>query len=183
MTIVTIITDKTDNSNVCVGDALVFCCHSNSCSNRSSLRAEVLTRSLVSVGLGGDVVLDLSLLEARHLLHLVDLRHAEFGVVMEKHASLQDGQLVLGPVPQLPQVLVVQRVEGVISIRANKALHGHSHNHNQVGVLIKSSLSNLRSKCLSVPMKARRAYRNPPHHVIESHLVKSDQKQPPQRHF
>lgn len=174
MTIATTITDRTDNSNDCVCDALVFCCHSNSCSDRSSLRAEVLTRSLVSVGLGGDVVLDLSLLEARHLLHLVDLGHAEFGVVMEKHASLQDGQLVLGPVPQLPQVLVVQSVEGVISIRGNKTLHGHSHKHNQVGVLIKSSLSNMRSKCLSVP---------PPHHVIESHLVKSDQKQPPQRHF
>lgn len=102
---------------------------------------------------------------------------------MEKHAPLQDGQLVLGPVPQLPQVLVVQSVEGVISIRGNKTLHEHSHSHNQVGVLIKSSLSNMRSKCLSVPMKARCAYRNPPHHVIESHLVKSDQKQPPQRHF
>lgn len=34
---------------------------------------------------------------------------------MEKQASLQDGQLVFGPVPQLPQILVVQRVERVIS--------------------------------------------------------------------
>lgn len=34
---------------------------------------------------------------------------------MEKQAALQDGQIVLGPIPQLPQILVVQRVEGVIS--------------------------------------------------------------------
>lgn len=34
---------------------------------------------------------------------------------MEKQASLQDGQPVFGPVPQLPQILVVQRVERVIS--------------------------------------------------------------------
>lgn len=44
----------------------------------------------------------------------MDLGHAEFGVVVEKHASLQNGQFVLGPVPQLPQILVVERVKGVI---------------------------------------------------------------------
>lgn len=41
----------------------------------------------------------------------MDLGHAELGVVVEKHASLQDGQVVLGPVPQLPQILVVQRIK------------------------------------------------------------------------
>lgn len=34
---------------------------------------------------------------------------------MEKQAPLQDGELVFGPIPQLPQILVVQRVERVIS--------------------------------------------------------------------
>lgn len=34
---------------------------------------------------------------------------------MEKQTSLLDGQLVFGPVPQLPQILVVQCVEGVVS--------------------------------------------------------------------
>lgn len=83
--------------------------------HRSLLTARALTGSLVPVGLGGDVVLDLPLLQPGHLLHLVDLRHAQLGIVMEKQASLQDGQLVFGPVPQLPQILVVQRVERVVS--------------------------------------------------------------------
>lgn len=88
-------------------------------------RAEVLTRGLVSVGLGGDVVLDLPLFGPRHLLHLADLGHAEFGVVVEKHASLQDGQLVFGPVPELPQVLVVQGMERVIPVKERTRLHEH----------------------------------------------------------
>lgn len=86
-------------------------------------RAGVLTWSLVSVCLGRDVVLDLPLFGSRHLLHLVDLGHAELGVVVEKHASLQDGQVVLGPVPQLPQILVVQRIKWVIPGRENPRLH------------------------------------------------------------
>lgn len=77
--------------------------------------ATVLTRGLVPVGLGRDVVLGLSVLGARDLLHLADLGHAEFGVVEEEHASALDAQFVFGPVPQLTQVLVVQRVEGVIA--------------------------------------------------------------------
>lgn len=81
----------------------------------SLLKAGTLTRSLVPVGLGGDVVLHVARLQPSHLLHLVDLRHAQLGVVMEKQASLQDGQLVFGPIPQLPQILVVQRVERVVS--------------------------------------------------------------------
>lgn len=44
---------------------------------------------------------------------------------MEKHATLQDGELVLGPVPELPQVLVVQSIEGVISGEGHARLHEH----------------------------------------------------------
>lgn len=55
----------------------------------------------------------------------MDLRHTEFGVVVEKHASLQDGQFVLGPVPQLPQILVVERVKRVIPGKENITLRKH----------------------------------------------------------
>lgn len=89
-------------------------------SKRSLLTAGALTGSLVPVGLGGDVVLDLPLFQPSHLLHLVDLRHAQLGVVMEKQASLQDGQFVFGPVPQLPQILVVQCVERVVSRKGGR---------------------------------------------------------------
>lgn len=94
--------------------------HRNYCNKCHVFGAEVLTRGLVSVGLGGDVVLDLPLFGPCHLLHLADLRHAEFGVVVEKHASLQDGQLVFGPVPELSQVLVVQGIERVIPGKKKK---------------------------------------------------------------
>lgn len=47
------------------------------------------------------------------LPHLVDLRHAQFGVQAKEEASVQDGQVVLVPVPQVLQVLVVDGVECV----------------------------------------------------------------------
>ncbi len=34
--------------------------------------------------------------------------------MMEKHATLLNGQVVFGPVPQLTQVLVIEGVEGII---------------------------------------------------------------------
>lgn len=74
--------------------------------------ATQLTRCLVAVGLGRNVVPALP--GPGDLFHLANLRHAQLGVVVEEHASLQDAQLVLGPVPELSQVLVVQGVEGVI---------------------------------------------------------------------
>lgn len=67
---------------------------------------------MVPVGAYSDVVLLVALLGSRHILHLSDLRHAKLGVVVEEHTTMMDGQVVLGPIPQLMQVLVVQRVEG-----------------------------------------------------------------------
>lgn len=75
-------------------------------------RSGSLTGGLVPVGAYSDVVLLVALLGSCHLLHLSDFRHAKFGVVVEEHTTAMDGQVVLGPIPQLAQVLVVQRIEG-----------------------------------------------------------------------
>lgn len=45
--------------------------------------------------------------------HGVDLRHAELGVELEEQPSVQNGQVVLVPVPQVLQVLVVDGRERV----------------------------------------------------------------------
>lgn len=70
-----------------------------------------LTRRLVSVGFRSDVILDLPVFGPSHLLHPAYFGHAELGVVVEEHAAPQDGQIMMGPVPELPQVLVVQGIE------------------------------------------------------------------------
>lgn len=44
---------------------------------------------------------------ARLVPHLVDLRHAELRVQAKEKASVQNSQVVLIPVPQILQVLVV----------------------------------------------------------------------------
>lgn len=75
------------------------------------------TGGLVSVGAQSDVILEISLLGSRHFLHFSDFRHAEFGVVVEECAAALNGEVVLGPVPQLAQVLVVQGVKGVIAVK------------------------------------------------------------------
>lgn len=68
---------------------------------------------MVPVVANVDVILLVALLGSRYLLHLSDFRHAKFGVVVEEHTTKLDGQVVLGPIPQLTQVLVVQRMEGI----------------------------------------------------------------------
>lgn len=45
--------------------------------------------------------------------HLVDFRHAEFRVEAEKEPSIQNSQVVLIPVPQILQVLVVDGGERI----------------------------------------------------------------------
>lgn len=50
---------------------------------------------------------------SRLIPHLVDLRHAEFRVQAKKEASVQNGQVVLIPVPQELQVLVVDGGERI----------------------------------------------------------------------
>lgn len=44
---------------------------------------------------------------------------------MEKDASLQDGQLVFVPVPELPKVLVVQGIERIIAGKEQGGLREH----------------------------------------------------------
>lgn len=67
---------------------------------------------MVPVGAYSDVILLVALLGSRNLLHLSDFSHAKFGVVVEEHTTMVDGQVVLGPIPQFAQVLVVQSIEG-----------------------------------------------------------------------
>lgn len=50
---------------------------------------------------------------ARFLPHLVDFRYAQFGVQAKEEASVQNREVVLVPVPQVLQVLVVDGGEGV----------------------------------------------------------------------
>ena len=95
--------------------------------NKESVRRS-LTGGLVPVGAERDVVFLVPLLRACHFLHGADLRHAEFGVVVQEGAAVQDGQVVAGPVPQLTQVLVVQSVE-----RKVPETHTHTRPGRQVG--------------------------------------------------
>lgn len=83
------------------------------------------TGGLVSVGAQSDVILQVSLLGSRHLLHFSDFRHAQFGVVVEERAAAMNGEVVFGPVPQLTQVLVVQGVKGVITVKKWQTCKGH----------------------------------------------------------
>lgn len=50
---------------------------------------------------------------ARLFPHGVNLRHAELGVELEEQPSIHNGQVVLVPVPQVLQVLVVDGQERV----------------------------------------------------------------------
>lgn len=75
--------------------------------------AGFLTGGLVPVGAYSDVILLVALFGSRYLLHLSDFRHAKFGVVVEEGTAALDSQIVFGPIPQLTQILVVQRIEGV----------------------------------------------------------------------
>lgn len=79
-----------------------------------SPRAAQLTRGLVPVGLQGNVIPLLAPLGSGNFFHLVDFRQAEFGIVVEEELPLSDGEVVLAPVPELPQVLIVQGVERVV---------------------------------------------------------------------
>lgn len=76
-----------------------------------------LTGGLVPVSAYSNVILLVALLGSRYLLHLSDFRHAQFGVIVEECTTTLNGQVVLGPIPQLTQVLVVQRIEGVVTKR------------------------------------------------------------------
>lgn len=73
-----------------------------------------LTRCLVPIGLQGNVVPLLTALSSGDFFHLVNFRQAEFRVVMEEELALSDGEVVFAPVPELPQVLVVQGIKRIV---------------------------------------------------------------------
>lgn len=81
-----------------------------------SLQTQLMLRDLLTAG-SFAVVTEIALLwlhgDARLFPHLVDLRHAQLGVEVEKQASVQNGQVVLIPVPQVLQALVVDGGERV----------------------------------------------------------------------
>lgn len=81
-----------------------------------SLEMQLTRRDLLTAG-SFPVVTEISLLrlhaDARLVPHLVDLRHAQLWVEVEKQAPVQNGQVVLIPVPQVLQALVVDGGERV----------------------------------------------------------------------
>lgn len=95
-----------------------------------------LTRGLVPIGAKSDVVLLIALTGSCYFRHFLDFRHAEFGVVVEEHAATLNGEVVLGPIPKLAQVLVVQGVEGVETEKGKKLEHNFRYasffNSNQI---------------------------------------------------
>lgn len=52
-------------------------------------------------------------LDARLFPHLADLRYAQLGVGSEKQLPCIDGEVVLLPIPEILELLVVERREGV----------------------------------------------------------------------
>ena len=71
----------------------------------------MLTGCLVPIGAYSNVILLVALLSSCYLLHFSDFGHAKFGVVVEERPTTLNGEVVFGPVPQLTQVLVVQRIK------------------------------------------------------------------------
>lgn len=77
------------------------------------------------------IVTEVSLLRllspARFFPHLVDLRHAQLGVQAKEESSVQNCQVVLVPVPQVLQVLVVDGGECVYA--ENEKKRGKSYKY------------------------------------------------------
>lgn len=75
------------------------------------------------------VVTEIALLrlhgDARLVPHLVDLRHAQLGVEVEKQAPVQNGQVVLIPVPQVLQALVVDGGERIHPDDGGRQMRGY----------------------------------------------------------
>lgn len=80
--------------------------HPNTMSSRTGCLFSIVPRI--------DVAFTLSIFGSSHLLHLVNLRNAQFGIKSKVHFPFFDGQVMVAPVPQLLQVLVVQHIKRVI---------------------------------------------------------------------
>lgn len=74
-------------------------------------RADTLTAAFFAIV--PEVSLRRLLEPARSFPHLVDLRHAQFGVQAKEESSVQNRHFVMLPVPQVLQVLVVDGGECV----------------------------------------------------------------------
>lgn len=70
-------------------------------------------RTAGSVAVVSEVTFVEALRNARLLPHLLDLRNAELGIGPKEQLPVPDGEVVLLPVPQVLQLLVVERREGV----------------------------------------------------------------------
>lgn len=66
-----------------------------------------------SVSIVSEIALIKAALDARLLPHLADLGHAELRVGAEEELSRPDGEIVLLPVPEVLELVVVERGEGV----------------------------------------------------------------------
>lgn len=65
--------------------------------------------------------------DARLIPHGVDLGHAEFGVLSEEETSSPNSQVVLTPVPQKLQVLVVDGGERIHADDGRRSRGGYNH--------------------------------------------------------
>ena len=89
--------------------------HEISTTPRWTTRGPRLTAG--SVPVVAEVLLLEATAHARLVPHEADLRHAEARVGLEEEAAVVDGQVVLLPVPQVLQLLVVERGEGIGTAR------------------------------------------------------------------
>lgn len=72
-----------------------------------------MTLTAGSVAVVSEIAIIKAALDARLFPHVADLRHAELWVGSEEQLSRFDGEIVLLPVPEVLELLVVERREGV----------------------------------------------------------------------
>lgn len=78
------------------------------CINREQIIFTACTVSIVA-----EISFQKLLLNSCFLPHFADLGHAEFGVQAEIEFSSINGEIVLGPVPQKLEMLVIQGSKGI----------------------------------------------------------------------
>lgn len=87
--------------------------HSQRFKQRSPERKSDVTRTAGPVAVVLEVALVKAAPDARFLPHLVNLRHAQLRVGLEKQLSRLDCEVVLRPVPKILELMVVKRREGI----------------------------------------------------------------------
>lgn len=90
------------------------------------------TRDSISIVPRIYIAFTLSIFGAGSLLHLVDFINTEPGVKSEVHFAFSDSQIVMVPVPQLLQILVIQHIKWVIPVQKKSVTRGwHQLSFNQ----------------------------------------------------